>query len=371
VTSPRRSPVAGWGDKVRLARFFAQLAIKEHVSPGLPVRPLVAELFLTDNCNLKCVSCACWRKVTRGELTEEEWRSVIDQLADYGILKANFTGGEPLLRSDAPRLMAHAHQRGIRNLHVNTNAVLLDDRRREGVLEAGVRSFNISIDGPSAEVHERVRGVPGSFARTVGNLERLLEQRDSLRLRVRMNFTVMRTNVEDLPDMVRLAQDLEVQLYLNLATDHTFLFRDGQVSIETRVDGDRISAAMASVEELLRCNRRFVPRYSELAYMQRHFEDQLQGDLPCAESQLKVMVHSTGEVGGCWGHDAAQNVRDIPLAEILEATSYREEHARFFRKECVGCGSNYALNLAWRPSTYVEDVLWRLGKRRLAPASAA
>ena len=32
---------------------------------------------------------------------------------------------------------------------------------------------------------------------------------------------------------------------------------------------------------------------------------------------------------------------------------YREEHARFFRKECVGCGSNYALNLAWRPRTYV------------------
>jgi MoaA/NifB/PqqE/SkfB family radical SAM enzyme len=371
VTSSRRSAVAGWGDKIRLAKFFTQLAVKEHIAPGLPVRPLVAELFLTDNCNLKCVSCACWRKVTRGELSEDEWRSVIDQLADYGILKANFTGGEPLLRSDASRLMAHAHNRGIRNLHVNTNAVLLDDRRREGVLEAGVRSFNISVDGPSAEVHERVRGVPGSFAKTVENLQRVLEQRDRLRLRVRMNFTVMRSNVEDLPAMVRLAQELEVQLYLNLATDHTFLFRDGQVSIETRVNSDRISAVMALVEERLRSNRRFVPRYSELAYVQRHFDDQLQGDLPCAESQLKIMIHSTGELGGCWGHDAAQNVRDTPVAEILEARSYREEHSRFFRKECVGCGSNYALNLAWRPGTYVEDVLWRLGKRQLAHVRTA
>ena len=140
----------------------------------------MAELFLTDNCNLKCVSCACWRKVTRGELSGDEWRNVIDQLADYGILKANFTGGEPLLRSDAPQLMAHAYQRGIRNLHLNTNAVLLDDRRRDAVLDAGVRSFNISVDGPRAEVHERVRGVPGSFAKTVGNLERVLEQRDRL-----------------------------------------------------------------------------------------------------------------------------------------------------------------------------------------------
>jgi MoaA/NifB/PqqE/SkfB family radical SAM enzyme len=368
VTQPRRSPVGGWGDKIRLARFFTQLAIKEHIAPGLPVRPLVAELFLTDNCNLKCVSCACWRKVTRGELTGEEWRDVIDQLADYGILKANFTGGEPLLRSDAPQLMAHAYQRGIRNLHVNTNAVLLDDRRREAVLEAGVRSFNISVDGPRAEVHERIRGVPGSFAKTIGNLERVVEQRDRLDLRVRMNFTVMRSNVDDLPEMMRLAQRLRVQLYLNLATDSTFLFRDGQVSIETRVDGDHIASAMAVVEDLLRDSRRFVPRYSELAYVRRHFEDRLQGRLPCAESQLKVMVHSTGELGGCWGHDATSNVRDTPVAQILDADGYREEHARFFRKDCVGCGSNYALNLAWRPKTYVEDALWRLGKRQLATA---
>ena len=56
MKSPRRVAVRGWADKVRLARFFAQLAVKEHLAPGLRVRPLVAELFLTDNCNLKCVS---------------------------------------------------------------------------------------------------------------------------------------------------------------------------------------------------------------------------------------------------------------------------------------------------------------------------
>ena len=161
-----------------------------------------------------------------------------------------------------------------------------------------------------------------------------------------------------------------MQLYLNLATDRTFLFRDGQVSLEARVDGDRISAAMARVEQLLRTNRRFVPRYSELAYVRRHFEDLLQSDLPCAESQLKVMVHSTGEMGGCWGHDAKANVRDTPVAEILDSEAYREEHARFFRKECAGCGSNYALNLAWRPRTYVEDALWRVGRRQLVPPRA-
>ena len=168
MTSPRRSAVANWGDRVRLARFFAQLAVKEHLAPGLPVRPLVAELFLTDNCNLKCVSCACWRTVTRRELTGDEWRGVIDQLADYGILKANFTGGEPLLRRDAPR----AH--GLR-LSSGASATCTSTPTRScsttvGVTRCSTRACAASTSPSTArraEVHERVRGVPGSFAKTV------------------------------------------------------------------------------------------------------------------------------------------------------------------------------------------------------------
>lgn len=361
----RTLPVTDIGDKLRLAGFFGRLAVKEHLAPRLHVKPLVAELFLTDNCNLKCVSCACWRTVTRSELDGAEWRDVIDQLVGLGIVKANFTGGEPLLRRDAPELMAYAREAGIRSLHLNTNAILLDDRRLAAVLDAGVRSVNVSVDGPDAAQHDLIRGKAGAFETTIDALERLIAHRDALNMRVRMNYTVMRSTVARLPEIMRLAQRLRVQLYLNLATDHTFLFRDGQVSIEARVDADQVDAALAEVEQVLRADRRFLPRYSELSYLRGHFADLRQQTLPCAESQLKLMVHSTGQVGGCWGHDAAANVRTTPLADIVAGAHYRDEHERFFRKECVGCGSNYALNLAWRPRTYAADMLWRAGRRSL------
>jgi MoaA/NifB/PqqE/SkfB family radical SAM enzyme len=364
----RTLPVTGVGDKLRLAGFFGQLAVKEHLAPRLHVRPLVAELFLTDNCNLKCVSCACWRTVTRSELDGAEWRRVLDQIADLGIVKANFTGGEPLLRRDAPELMAYARDAGIRTLHLNTNAILLDDRRLKAVLDAGVRSVNVSVDGPDAAQHDAIRGKAGAFDTTIDALQRLLAHRDELNMRVRMNYTVMRSTVAALPEIMRLAQRLRVQLYLNLATDHTFLFRDGQVSIESRIDREQVDRALAEVEDVLRADRRFVPRYSELSYLRGHFDDLLQRRLPCAESQLKLMVHSTGQVGGCWGHDAKDNVRTTPLKDIVAGTHYRDEHERFFRKECVGCGSNYALNLAWRPRTYAADMLWRARRRSLAVA---
>jgi hypothetical protein len=157
-----------------------------------------------------------------------------------------------------------------------------------------------------------------------------------------------------------------VQLYLNLATDQTFLFRDGQVSIEARVDRDDLTEVMAEIEEVARKDTHFIPRYSELAYIPRHFSDLLQTSLPCTESQVKLMVHSTGEVGGCWAHSGAHNIRETSIAEILASDHYRDQHEKFFRKECKGCGSNYALNLSWRPRSYFDDLMWRLHRRSLA-----
>ena len=354
-------------DQARLASFFARLALKEHVAPGLHVRPLVGELFMTDNCNLRCVSCHCWREHTRGELTTAEWCSVIDQLADLRFLKLNFTGGEPLLRRDVVGLLARATNAGIPELHLNTNALLLDDRRLDAVLGAGVRSFNISVDGPTPEVHDAIRGKDGAFATTVGRIRELLARRDELDLQVRMNFTVLRDNVAHLPAIAELAQDLGVRLYLNLGSDQTFLFRDDAVGDHVHVDRHALDDALRRLEVLVRADPRWLPRYSDLRYLPGHFSDIVQRDLPCAESQLKLMVHSTGEVGGCWGHDGAANVRDQPLASIIDDPAYREQHAKLFRKDCVGCGSNYSLNLRWRPRTYLEDRRFRAGRRELAP----
>jgi MoaA/NifB/PqqE/SkfB family radical SAM enzyme len=351
-------------DTLRLVRFFALLAAKEHLFPRLHVRPLVAELFLTDNCNLRCVSCACWRSITRDELSTDEWKDVLRQLARLPITKANFTGGEPLIRKDAVELMRYAREVGIARVHLNTNAILLTPAKIEEVLDAGVRSFNVSVDGVAA-LHDRIRGRRGAFEVTTGHLSHLVSLRDEHSLRIRMNFTVMRENVHALPEMAELAQQIGVRLYLNLATDHTFLFRNPEVTEQTNVSLAELRRALASVERVARRDRRWLPRYSDLRYVGAHFTDPLQPTLPCAESQLKLMIHSRGEIGGCWGHDPTFNVRTMRIADVVDSDHYRREHARLFRKECVGCGSNYSLNLRWRPRSYLDDALWRFGRRTL------
>jgi MoaA/NifB/PqqE/SkfB family radical SAM enzyme len=351
-------------DLARLGGFFLALAYKEHVKPDLHVRPLVAELFLTENCNLRCVSCACWRTTTKDELTTAEWADVLEQLAQERIYKVNFTGGEPLMRRDAVELMRHATALGIRHLHLNSNAILLTPPRIAEVLDAGVRSFNISIDG-TRETHDLIRGRDGAFDTSIRHLRALSAESRDLGLRIRLNFTVMRDNVSVLPEVARLAQELGVRLYLNLATDRTFLFVHDQVTEQTHVRDQELTKALQTLEELARRDPRNLPRYSDLRYIPRHFADVLQGDLPCAESQLKLMIHSRGEIGGCWGHAPGMSTRDRRIRDVIASPEYRAEHTKLFGKQCVGCGSNYSLNLRWRPRTYLDDMLWRRGRRSL------
>jgi MoaA/NifB/PqqE/SkfB family radical SAM enzyme len=363
---PGRGRVDRAVEQVRVAAFFAKLAVKERALPRLHVRPLVAELFLTENCNLFCVSCNCWRETTRHELSTAEWCDVLAQLHNLRFTKVNFTGGEPLLRQDSTDLLAYATRLGIPHLHLNTNGILLDQRRRMDVLRAGVRSFNISIDGPDAAMHDAIRGKGGAFATTIEHLSALVGERESWGLKLRVNFTVQRDNIARLPEMARLAQRLGVSLYLNLATDTTFLFRAPGVADLSAIDPAVVTGALSELDALRRADPSFLPRPADLRYVRRHFTERIQAELPCAESQLKLMIHSRGEIGGCWGEDPTMSVRQRRIAEVIDSPEYRDQHVKLFRKECVGCGSNYSLNQRWRPASYATDLGWRLGVVHLA-----
>lgn len=366
VTHIRRHPMSTPTRVARLSTFVVSTWIKRHLRPGLHIRPIAAELFLTDNCNLKCVSCTCWHENTRDELSTDEWLSVVDQLAQLGFIKLNFTGGEALIRRDAVRIISHARDAGITDLHVNTNGLLLTPERAEELIDAGVRSFNISIDGPTADVHDPIRGQEGAYKTTIEHLRLLKQRADATSIAVRMNFTVLKDNHHHLPAMAALAKELGVDLYLNLGTDTTFLFRDRSITEQTQIDGPSLRAALAEMAQLVEQSPEHLPPQRELDYIPGHFDLEPKIDVPCVESQLKLMVRSTGETGGCWGHDAVVNVRNTLIADIISSAHYRDEHERLFAKDCVQCGSNYAVNLRTQPATaatvLAQSLLRRTGR---------
>ncbi len=345
----------------RLTGFFSSLLIKRWLWEGLDVRPVVAELFLTDNCNLKCVTCACWRSHTPEELTTEEWKEVVNQLGELGFVKLNFTGGEALLRRDATEIIRHAHEQTDATLHLNTNAILLTAAKTKELIEAGVRSFNVSFDGATAEMHDHVRGQKGAFAKTLEHFGELVQLRERHGLRLRMCFTVMRENMSEMVEMAKLAQRMRAPLFFNVLTDHTFLFRGHDIVKLGEVRDEGLEGALNALLEHKKKHPEYLPRYSVICYIGDHFKDQLQKKLPCTEANLKLMVHSQGQVGGCWAHDPEFSVREQRIEAMLETEKFKTTQTDLFFKRCKGCGSNHALNMRLEPRPMMYDALWKAG----------
>ena len=120
---------------------------------------------VTERCNFRCVYCM----PAQGDpfapqpelLTVAELGQLVEVFASRGVSKVRITGGEPLVRSDVPQLVARLHQvPGIEHVALTTNAFLLE-RQAEALAKAGLNSVNISLDSLRPERFERLARVDG------------------------------------------------------------------------------------------------------------------------------------------------------------------------------------------------------------------
>lgn len=145
-------------------------------------------------CNLHCVHCYSdsENRAYSGELTTEEGRALIDDLADFAIPVLLLSGGEPLLRPDIFELIAHARSRGLR-VTVSTNGTLITPEVAARLRALSVSYVGISLDGIGA-TNDKFRGHRGAFEKAMAGFRncRAVGQRVGLRM------TLTRRNARDL-----------------------------------------------------------------------------------------------------------------------------------------------------------------------------
>jgi len=141
-----------------------------------PIKPTTCTLQVTARCQLNCYHCSAAKYKTqeRQELTTAEWLSVIRQSEEMGCFNITFTGGEPLLREDIYDLIAAVNQDRAHPT-MFTNGLLLTEENVARLREADLYALMVSIDDPRPEVHDRLRGLPGAFQKSVAGMERARE----------------------------------------------------------------------------------------------------------------------------------------------------------------------------------------------------
>ena len=157
---------------------------------------------VTSRCNLTCEHCYAATGECREvcELDTTEAKTLLDGLADFGCPVVLFSGGEPLLRPDLPELVTHAVSRGLRAV-VSSNGTLLDDAMARRLKLAGTTYVGISVDG-RPEAHDRFRGLPGAFARTLDGIRAC----KAAGLKVGLRHTITADTAADIPSIFDLLE---------------------------------------------------------------------------------------------------------------------------------------------------------------------
>jgi pyrroloquinoline quinone biosynthesis protein E len=168
--------------------------------------PLAVLAELTHRCPLQCPYCSnpLEMEVASKELTTAEWCSVMDELAEIGVLQIHFSGGEPTVRKDLTELVRHATKVGLYS-NLITSAVMLTKARLQDLADAGLSHVQISVQGAEDGLADRVGGFKNGHAK---KLEAARWTRE-VGLPLTINAVMHRQNLHQLPQIIDLAVALD------------------------------------------------------------------------------------------------------------------------------------------------------------------
>jgi pyrroloquinoline quinone biosynthesis protein E len=168
--------------------------------------PLAVLAEVTHRCPLQCPYCSNPVDLERAgaELSTDEWRRVLSELAAIGVLQIHFSGGEPTARKDLVDLVRHASDVGLYS-NLITSAVLLTRDRLAALADAGLCHVQISFQGSEPVTADRVAGLSGAHAKKI---EAACWTRE-LGLPLTVNAVMHRQNLAQLPQIIQMAVDLD------------------------------------------------------------------------------------------------------------------------------------------------------------------
>jgi len=174
-------------------------------------RPFIVIWETTQACDLACVHCRACAQPLRSalELKTHEAKKLIDEVAAMKAPVFVLTGGDPLKRPDIYELVEYASQHGVRISLTPSATPLLTREAIIRLKQCGLARLAISLDGPTADIHDAFRRVPGSYDWTLQAVRWARE----IDLPVQINTTITRHNLQYLDAMIALLEQLDIVLW--------------------------------------------------------------------------------------------------------------------------------------------------------------
>ncbi|WP_210164826.1 radical SAM protein [Bradyrhizobium sp. WSM1417] len=277
-------------------------------------KPAFVQCFLTDRCNYKCQYCSHWRmEKYANEMTLQEWRRAIHGLTQLARpLVIDFMGGEPTIHPDFLEIIEYCHSKRVDWFMTTNGSTLSRARFVKRLVAARPLKIDISVDSAQSDVHDDVRGVPGSLSRIEDGIRLLVaeQKKTGCRFPVRIKVTVHRRNAASLTPMLQWADRVG-------ATSIDFnpvggLWREEQLA-ELSMREQDLEVIKVEIDNLLRLKSDGAPietSNERLLGMADHFKGTTEfGLAPCRDPLRNFIIRPGGDVVTCGCNPAIGNVR--------------------------------------------------------------
>lgn len=333
--------------------------------------PIDVSIELTGRCNLRCTHCFQTNGRRYRPLTTQEILELGNQLAEMGVFAVFLSGGEPLLNPNWAAIGAHYMSLGLA-VGLSTNGTLITQEVARVIKEIELyRALQISLDGSTPDVHDRVRG-EGSFEKTVRGLDCLADEGIYPNIAV----TVMKGNIHDVPNIIEFA----VRRGLNHV--HVMSLMPAGRAKERFTELDPSLDEWIAMEEHLDNrrkelhgkitvdwgNRRYLPR--DPRFTEDQYTDVDRAYTGCPVGKSKAVIDFGGYVYGCdllkYENACAGTVKETPFHAIWTESEvfgqWRKRQPKTIRGKCTSCkwlfacvGGCPALSIAEGLSMYDSD----------------
>lgn len=323
------------------AELAANIATAHAEDRGLD-RPIYGLLKLTERCNMRCNYCQHSGTAGGDDAGDTgKWEDVVRQCADLGVRSLNFSGGEPLLRPDLPRLLALARGLGVAPVLL-TNGVLLPARLDE-VLDAGVGLLIVSLDATDDEPFAANRG--GNVAKVLAAVERTIAalSRRANPPPLTLTSVLTRHNISGAVELAEWAAGIGVRVQFTPvhcydATSRAALLPNDRPAYRATVNALRGRATGNSDAYL----KNFAPFT---------FSRRLPKGYRCFAGQISVHVDARLGVRPCWCMPPMGGLDKESLRGIWRGERARAARARMRALRCARCWMlcTAELSLRWAP----------------------
>jgi MoaA/NifB/PqqE/SkfB family radical SAM enzyme len=206
------------------------------------VQPRVIAWESTRACNFACIHCRAraQKQPDPNQLTTQEALKLVDDIASFCKPIFIISGGDPLQREDIFEVAAHATKQGLRVV-MSPSGSNITPQVIQKMKAAGVKMISLSLDGSTPQIHDKFRQVPGAFDLAMRNIA--LAKEGNLPFRV--NTTVTKHNLSDLPAMLKLAVEVGAKEW-----DVFMLVPTGRGKVEMEITPSQYEATLQQIYQL-------------------------------------------------------------------------------------------------------------------------